>query len=263
MRRRTHDYCYRSVAKADREFGLGKPGPSTVSLSTGPLGEGGPQLSISRTITPSFDREFDRLVGQIRQNAADVRDPLVRTGTWIVLRGLFGHMEVYRDTADATGSRRCGVMAFAAYVKGEGDLASTNVLLSGSAEHMTSGPANGARLGSGTESLYDALRQHDDMRRFIDGGPPPVWFCGTQPHDDDREEVLRNGYACLSYHRDRATFEELEGLARVISVYPASDSGGRLVLGTPLYLERVNNLGARIGLGRSMAIGGLRRLLRL
>jgi hypothetical protein len=187
-----------------------------------------------------------------------VRDPLLSAGHWF--HGISPDM-TYGQAQWDFSAQEAGPAFFTGSDEG------CSVLLGGSVQHLLDRryTDQGARTGSTSERLREVLSKvvavQDEGRRNTLARPGLV---GSR-HGDDLTSSASESYHCIDAElSERAGRHRLEYLALAIEVFDDRPGGTRLVLGTPLYVSRLQPVLPAPGPDRPRGIGrrSLFRLLR-
>jgi len=221
--------------------------PNRMSRSvqfTGGLGLGPVSAKIDISDPPSGAGEatitlLNRAVRYLEGKAVHFSHSELSAGRWVFFDLNMGYGTSYRDSGAPPKIDDIALFR-GSFNQVETDKQSPlDLLLCGSTEHLLIRTASAGRMGSGTEWLYDLIREIEEIDAFGTGELPdslnPDALAVRRVNMPD--EIARWVFDVIRRHHAPSQYTRLQGFARILFIVPATEYSARLVLATPLFVQ--------------------------
>jgi hypothetical protein len=235
--------------------------PGSISRSvqfTGGLGLGPVSAKINISAPPSEANEettaLNRAVRYMEREAVHFSHSELSLGRWIFFDLNMGYGTSYRDSGSPPKIDDIALFHGSLSQVETDKQSPLDLLLCGSTEHLRIRTASAGRMGSGTEWLYDVIREIEEIDALGTGELPdslnPKALAVRRVNMP--EEVARWVFDVIRNHHAPTQYTRLQGFARILFIVPATEYSARLVLATPLFVQFASSKPVGIRMRRRM-----------
>lgn len=199
------------------------------------------EIGSGNPLTPTEEesRKLAKVRKSLEREVSHFHAPLLNTGDWVYFDLEMGWGTSYEDSDMPDID---DVLLFCGSLPGDptGSTDTVDLMLCGSTEHLLDKTATAGRMGSGSRWLHDLIlkiNRSDGMG--ITGVPEELTHRAlSKPRINQPEQIARDVFRIAQRHHNPLNRGRVQGLACVDLNLPNGEWSSRLIMATPLYVQR-------------------------